>query len=93
MDVDGEVVGQSFGALVQIKIHQPPTTSVLSTRQSIAFRGHTDSNRYLGTVTAIEGPNLMSVLLDRIAMTEQIAVGDARLTNPPQPPLVNPNSA
>ena len=93
MDVDGEVVGQSFGALLQIKVHQPPTTSVLSTGQSIAFRGHTNNDRYLGTVTAIEGPDLMSVLLDRVAMTEQIVVGETRLTNPPQPPLVNPGAA
>ncbi len=81
--IDGTVVSEALEGLVGIRLAGSRLTTNLTAGQQAAFRPvdkHSNDDRFVGTVTSIDGPAQLTVLLDRVALTQMLTVKEREVT-------------
>lgn len=73
--VDGTLVHELGDGLLRVRVDWPGV-SELAAGDPVALRLADDPDRYLGVVLAVLEDYHITVLLDRVAMTEQVMIGD-----------------
>lgn len=82
-EIDGRVISEPTSGLVHVEIEQPVDPVALVIGQAVAFRStgdHESEDRYLGTVLALNAPNEVTLMLDRVARTVALTAEDREVS-------------
>ena len=81
--IDGIVVSEVLEGLVGIRLAGSVLTTDLAAGQQVAFRPvdeHNNDDRFVGTVTSGDSPTQVTVLLDRVALTQMLTIKEREVS-------------